>query len=575
MNILKKNKTTDAHPYVPELKDLYRQGRISRREFLRMTTLLGLSATSAGLFLAGCATQPAAVPAATNAPAAAAATAVPTKAPTQPPPTITRGGHLRVAGAVGRVDHPARFSWLALSQPIRLVAEYLTFTGTDNITRPWLLEKWEASEDVKTWTLYLRKGIKFNNGDELQSADVIKTMQDWFNKEVGSSMLGLMSYLQPTNIEKVDDYTIKLHLDSGQITVPDNLFHYPAQIMHRNFEGDFIKQPIGTGPFTLKEYAESERAVLAARKDYWKNGEDGSPLPYLDQITYIDLGGEETPQVAALQAGTVDVVSEAKTGAYQALKDDPKFQFLIVPNGSCNVMRMRVDQEPWTDVRVRQALKLCQDREKMRSLAFFGLGDLGADFHVSPIHPEYCQKPIPKYDPEKAKALLAEAGHPNGLQVELTVGSDVADNLAMAEALKASAAAGGFDIKLNAIPINSYWNVWTEVPFGVTNWLHRPLGTMLPRLAYSADADGKPVAWNESRWVDKEFSDLLTEAERTLDVEKRRAIFCKMEDIQQERGSVAISFFLASFATGSKKVQNLKAHPSFYNLLDDVWLKEA
>ena len=151
---------------------------------------------------------------------------------------------------------------------MRQVCEYLTFTGANNITLPWLLDKWEASDDVKTWTLYLRKGIKFNNGEELQPM-MSSSTSEWFNPNVGSSMLGMMSYLQPTNIEKVDDYTIKLHLDSGQIAVPDNLFHYPAQIMHRNFEGDFVKQPMGTGPFTLKEYAESERCVLKRRPDYY------------------------------------------------------------------------------------------------------------------------------------------------------------------------------------------------------------------------------------------------------------------------------------------------------------------
>jgi peptide/nickel transport system substrate-binding protein len=100
-----------------------------------------------------------------------------------------------------------------------------------------LLEKWEANEDVTEWTIYLKQGITFNNGDTLTADDVIFTMNEWLNPDVGSSMLGLISYWGGTqNIEKVDDYTIKLHLDSGNIGVPEHLFHYPAAILHRSFE---------------------------------------------------------------------------------------------------------------------------------------------------------------------------------------------------------------------------------------------------------------------------------------------------------------------------------------------------
>ena len=131
--------------------------------------------------------------------------------------------------------------------------------------------------------------------------------------------------------------------------------------------------------------------------------------------------------------------------------------------------------------------------------------------------PEYCPKDIPAYDPEGSKKLLAEAGYPDGLDVELSTQEARAEP-AMAQALKETAAAGGFNVKLNILPSADYWNVWTEVPLGITIWAHRPLGTMVLSLAYTADADGKPAAWNESHWVDEEFNTLLAEANRTLDV---------------------------------------------------------
>ena len=92
--------------------------------------------------------------------------------------------------------------------------------------------------------------------------------------------------------------------------------------------------------------------------------------------------------------------------------------------------------------------------------------------------------------------------------------------------------AGGFNVKLNIVPSADYWNVWTEVPLGITIWAHRPMGNMILTLGYTVDADGKPAAWNESHWVDKEFNDLLAEANATFDIAKRREIFCQLEDIQ-------------------------------------------
>ena len=101
------------------------------------------------------------------------------------------------------------------------------------------------------------------------------TFGEWLNPDVGSSMLGLLSYLSGMqDVEMVDDYHVRLHLQSPNIGVPEHLFHYPAIILHRDFEGDIVQQPVGTGAFLLTEYAEGERAVFTRREDYWQMGED-------------------------------------------------------------------------------------------------------------------------------------------------------------------------------------------------------------------------------------------------------------------------------------------------------------
>ncbi|MFQ5858077.1 MAG: ABC transporter substrate-binding protein [Anaerolineae bacterium] len=562
-----------THPYIPELTEKLRKGEVSRREFLRLATLTGLSYGAAQV-LAACA-----APAPTQPPAAA---------PTQPPAPVatsapavagpTRGGTLRVATRVHKVTHPAQFSWVAPSNQLRQVAEYLTLSDGNNITHPYLLESWEASEDLKTWTLNVRKEIKFSNGDPFNADDVIFTLGQWLDEDVASSILGLMSYLSPENIEKVDDHTVVLHLDRAEIAVPEHLFHYPSLVLnHRTFEGDFIKAPHGTGPYTLEEYSEGERVLIKRRDDYWQSGADGKTLPYLDAMEFIDMGEEMSAWIAAMQAGEVDYLDlsdAAGTDVFLALKDDPNANVVGVPTARCRVLRMRVDIEPWTDNRVRQALKLCQNREKILNLAYFGEGLLGHDFHVYPLHPEYCEKPVPEYNPEKAKQLLADAGYPDGLEVNLAVGSGWSDVVSYGEVLKEDAAPAGLRINLNTMPNSQYWEQWTEVDLGITPWTHRPLGTMVLNLAYIADNEGNPVAWNESRWVDDEFSELLAEANGTLDVDRRREIFCKLEQIQMDRGSVGIPYWRNAWTVSSANVKDVPPHPTAYMLFNEVW-KEA
>jgi peptide/nickel transport system substrate-binding protein len=336
----------------------------------------------------------------------------------------------------------------------------------------------------------------------------------------------------------------------------------------RNFEGDFVKQPLGTGPFTLVEYLEGEQALFRRRPDYWRMGADGQPLPYLDELIYLDLAPNQ--RMAAMQGGAIDTLFVPRPSDWQALQYTPGLNIQAVSTAETFVLRMRVDQEPWQDMRVRQALKLCQDRAKILEISYSDQGDLAFDAHVAPPHPAYCEKPIPKYDPERSRSLLAEAGYPNGLKVKLTTKNDLGEPK-IARLLQKLAAEGGFEVELNIVEPAKYWSQWTEVNLGLTVWGHRPLDTMVLALAYTADESGTPVAWNETHWVDEDFIALLRQAERTLDVSQRRALMCQLEDIMQERGPIGISYWRKVWNITRAEFKDVKAHPTGYDLFYDVW----
>ncbi len=550
-----KKEMEKIHPAIPGAFEQFKRGKITRRDFLRFATLLGMSAG-----LAYACSGPTENENETEGDTAATS-------------GIKRGGVWKSSMQLQLLDHPARLSWVEGANIVRQICEYLTETGPDNITRPYLLDRWEASEDVKTWDLYLKEGIKFNNGDDFTTDDVMFTFGEWLNPDVGSSMLGLLAYLSGMqDVEKVDDYHLRLHLQFGDIAVPEHLFHYPAVMLHRDFEGDIIKQPVGTGAFTLEEYAEGERAVFKRRTDYWRMGEDGESLPYLDELRYIST--DKDAGVAALQSGQVDTLYDPRPADFQALSQNENLTVRPAKTAQCLLGRMRVDLEPWDDLRVRNALKMCQDRAKILQLAYYGEGDLSLDAHVAPIHPEYCEKDIPAYDPEGAKALLEEYASEKGielpLKVTLATKNDQNEPL-IAQALKEMAEPGGFDITLDVTEPGGYWDRWTEVDLGITSWTHRPLATMVLPLAYTEESIG---AWNETRWFDSEFEEVLREAQGTLDVEARRALMCRIEDIMQERGPVFNSFWKSVWNITASKFKNVSAHPTAYDLMYEVWLDE-
>jgi peptide/nickel transport system substrate-binding protein len=296
-------------------------------------------------------------------------------------------------------------------------------------------------------------------------------------------------------------------------------------------------------------------------------GEDGQPLPYLDSIRFVYLGEDTAPRLAALTSGEVDFC-QMQVSMLDAIKGTD-IEIATQVSSYTNVVRMRCDKPPFDNPKVRNAIKACQDREAIRQATMRDYGALAADFHVAPIHPEYCPMDIPKQDHELAKKLLAEAGYPNGLKITLSVISAEPD-IIIAQLLKEQLMPAGIDLELNVMPASLYWDQWTEVDMGITSWTHRPLATMLMALAYRTG-----VPWNETHWSNARFDELLTKAEGTLDIEERRKIMCEMQKIHQEDGGVLIARWGAFLWGHVPAMKNYRGAADDHAHLHEVWLDRA
>jgi peptide/nickel transport system substrate-binding protein len=550
-------RSTDEHSLVPTLKRQLVERHIDRREFVRYATLLGMAAPAAYAFASRITGEPMVRPAAAQG-------------------SLPKGGTLRLAMRCQDLKSPHTYSWVESSNSARQVLDYLTVTGVDNITRPALIEKWEPSPDLKTWTLRVRKSVKWHNGRQFTADDVVWNIKRVLDPKTGSSVLGLMKGFlledvetgekddkgnpkkssrlwDASAIQKVDDFTVRLNGKTAQLAVPEQLFHYPFLILDPAENGEFKVGSNGTGAFTLVENEVGRRQVLKARKQgYWGGG------PNLDQLEFIDLGDDPAASVAALASKQVDGLYGADIVQLEALQKISHVQMYQVTTAYTATARMQ-PVKPFDDKRVRQAMRYAIDSNAVLQIAHRGLGQPGEHHHVSPVHPEYAKLPTQQRDVAKAKKLLAEAGYPNGIDVEITCRPQPAWELLAVQTMVEQWKEAGIRVKINVMPSTQYWEVWTKVPFGFTTWAHRPLGIMSLALAYRSGG-----SWNESKYSNPEFDKLLTQAEGTLDVNSRREIMARLEGILQDDGPIVQPVWRAIFTFHDKRVQGFKPHPTLY-----------
>jgi len=376
----------------------------------RALALFALLALLAALAAACSGPQPTAAPP-TQPPATSAAPAT-AAAPTAVPPTAEAArGTLVYRG--GASSFPETFN--PLLHDVRLwLYDGLVRFDPDMKPIPDLAESWDISPDGLVYTFHLRKGVKFHDGVEMTADDVVYTAQLTLDEKVNSPYRDkFIIDGKPVKWEKVDDYTVKATLPQpsssflAKVSRADEIFFciLPKHILEKCADMatcDFNQHPIGTGPFKLVEYVPNQRVVLDAFDDYFQ-GKPG--LKRVVRLNYPD----EQAALAALKAGELDVASLQEAGNVKAAEQDPNLTVYRYDSNWIMAARFNMANPILQDKRVRQALSHAVDRLALVRAAIspsanIADGPIAIGWAASPNVRKY------EYDPEKAKALLDEAG---------------------------------------------------------------------------------------------------------------------------------------------------------------------
>ena len=456
-------------------------------------------------------------------------------------------GVLRVAWGGG----PATLDPLSASADTEIaflnaVYDYLIDTDAASNLVPRLAASWTVSDDGLTYTLQLVDGATFHDGSPLTPADVVWTFE---RLQGGGPTADLLANV--TGIEAGDGGQVIFTLSQTNPDFLYNLTDNHAVILQANAE-DIGNTFNGTGPFVLSEYRAEDRAIFDVNMDYWGDA------PAISQLEFVYFGDTEAA-VNALREGDVDAVLRMDNITFMGLAQDDAFSALNIATNGHDLVRLRADREPGSDERVRTAFKMATDREAIFQRVQLGYGALGRDNPIGPLYGMYYTEeyPLQAYDPAGAKALLADAGYPDGLEMTLYV-PNLPDRVALAQALAAQWAEAGINITIEPQEEAVYYadSGWLEVDLGITPWGSRPVPQLYLDLAYKTGA-----VWNEAHFSDEELDAQIEIAGTSLVPEERTAAYHEIQRILIERGPVIIPYFFAQFGVWAANIQGVDLHP--------------
>jgi peptide/nickel transport system substrate-binding protein len=512
-------------------------GRISRREFVRAGSVIGISLPVLGAILAACSSG--------------------TSTTSSSSGTVKKGGRLNIGHQTpsGPMD-PILTADLGRLTILGLAGEYLAFSDKSLKLRPVLAESWSPNADGSTWTFKIRQGVKFNDGTPMTVDDVVAT----FNRLADASIKGnnalsnFSGVLTKGNVTKVDSSTVKFQLDgpNGNFPYLVSSDNYNSIILPASYSGNWDKTFIGTGPWKMKSYSVNDSVSFDRSPNYWDSGN----VPPLDGID-IKFYADEQAAILAFQAGSLNVLSFFSVRTGQALLTDPNTTVLDIPTASHRQVHMRTDQPPFDSNLVRQALAIAIDRQTIITGLWNGKAQIANDHPIFKMYPSSdTSVPQRSVDLTKAKALMAQAGKSAGFNVTLYT-EKVGEIPDLAALIQAAGKQIGINIDLSVTDSGTYYDkYWLTSPLGITDYGHRGV----PNTFLKAPLLGDPKlgTWNAAHFNNPTYDGLFQQYVKAIDLSSQRAVTGKIEQLLLDQTPLIIPYNYDALTAMKKNITGIE-----------------
>lgn len=544
-----------------ELIDALKAGSISRRDFVRRAAVIGLSVPAISAALAACGGDEE-DEAATGEAATSEATAEESATGEAPAGTTgapVAGGSIRVATQkpAGPLD-PIGMQDLGSYGVVSQCFEFLCTLGDDGDIAPGLAEEWTPNDDGSVWTFALRQGVTWQDGSPFTSADVAATL----DRLAAADNAGLKGVIGAGSVDATDPATAVVTLLAPNGNFPYLVSVYNAQtvITPAAFEtgSTLDAAPNGTGPWRLASFDAATGATFEANPDYW----GGAPALATAVWSFFD---DEGSMVTAAAAGEVDTLVQFQVVGGEALFNNPDFNVVGFPTAAHRQIWMRCDTGQFADKRVRQALGLSIDRQALVDVLFQGKADIGNDHVIAPLYPfRDPSTPQRERDVEAAKALLADAGFPDGLTADLHFGQ-LQEIPELAQLLAAQAAEAGFTLNLAGESLDTFYGAqWCPAEpadppcsgaseLGIVDYGHRATPDVYLNAALSTNG-----IWNSSQYSSPDFDAAFAEYAAAIGLEAQTAACKKLQDILLEDSPVLVPYHYNYISGWSKTFDGIR-----------------
>ena len=542
-----------SSPLQNHIIDEVQYGKITRREFLRKGSLLGLSFPVMGIILSACAEETAG----TTTTAAAGATT--TTAATGGTSTTAAAGPVTVrtalpAPAVG-ID-PVLINDEGGLATFGQAAQYLIFSDDELTPVPVLADSWEPNADGDVWTFNLNPNATFHDGSPVTAEDVVATVQGIAEGNAASAFETFG--VDPGAVVAVDPQTVEFTLSQPNGAFPffmssDN---YNAAILPASFwaeysEGSYEQSFIGSGPWINESFEPGVSAVYVKNEDYWG---DNSGQPDRMEITFF---ADEAAAVTGFQEGRFDAIPHISYSGATALLENPDAEVTSISTAQHRQVYFDTSAPPFDDPRVRQAIALTLNRPTLIEGLLGGFGVVGNDHPIWENYPMYNAEAVAQREEDLATAqqLLEAAGFADGFEAPLDtlVFFEVED---LATLIAGSAAQIGVNLTVGVYDSGTYYNdYWLAAAnsMGIVNYGHRGVPNVY--LGAPLLSDG---TWNASHWVNEDYDALFDQFATAGDLDTQRQIAGEIQTLLNEEVPFIVPYYVDHISVSSPNFGGLE-----------------